>query len=96
MCSRCGNNKETLLHVFLECEWVKQVWLASPLTINLSASQNPNITKWLYHMTMNTSMESMEIIATTLYSIWYARNQMIFRNYNLPPGEVSNKAIMHL
>jgi hypothetical protein len=74
LCPRCDGYKETLSHVFLECEWVKQVWLASPLTINLSTVHNPNIINWIYHMVMNTRMESMEIITSTLYSIWYARN----------------------
>ncbi|KAK2373667.1 hypothetical protein QL285_074691 [Trifolium repens] len=96
LCPKCGDYKETLSHVFLECEWVKQVWLASPLTINLNATHDPNIIKWIYHMAMNTSTESMEFITSTIYSIWYARNQMVFRESYLPPSDVSTRAIAHL
>jgi hypothetical protein len=28
---RCPTKMETINHVFLDCEWAKQVWLASPV-----------------------------------------------------------------
>jgi hypothetical protein len=36
LCPKCNNNYETIYHVFLECDWVKQIWFMSPLTINLT------------------------------------------------------------
>jgi hypothetical protein len=66
LCPRCGDQKETISHVFLDCEWVRQVWLASSLSINLSSTSNPNITKWLHHMMLNSDLESMEKISSIL------------------------------
>jgi hypothetical protein len=40
LCPRCEAATETIEHTFLHCEWVKQIWFASPLTINTDFIQN--------------------------------------------------------
>jgi hypothetical protein len=43
LCPRCHNKIESTYHVFLECDWAKQVWFSSPLTINLNANHFDNL-----------------------------------------------------
>ncbi|KAK2355972.1 Ribonuclease H superfamily protein [Trifolium repens] len=96
MCPRCQNQVETLHHAFLDCEWTKQVWFSSILTINLNHNQFNNFVDWFNYLAKHTEKIQLEQITATIYGIWYARNQKAFQNKNLPPTDVSQKAISQL
>jgi hypothetical protein len=96
LCPRCYNKSETTQHIFLECDWAKQVWLSSPLTINLSSNNINNLFDWILHMFNYTDKESMELIIATIYGIWYARNLLIFQEKILPPQEISHTALSQI
>ncbi|GAU40964.1 hypothetical protein TSUD_187210 [Trifolium subterraneum] len=96
LCPRCSNTMETSSHVFLECEWVKQVWFASPLTINLNTNQFPNFFEWLQHMFKYADKESREVIVAITYGIWHARNAAIFQDKFFSPNDVCSIAMAQL
>ncbi|GAU41445.1 hypothetical protein TSUD_98410 [Trifolium subterraneum] len=96
LCPRCSNHVETSHHVFLDCVWAKQVWFASSLTINLNGCHFENLNDWVLHMFNQTDQASKELIAATLYGIWYARNLLVFQEKNLPPNDVSHIAFAQL
>ncbi|CAJ2651829.1 uncharacterized protein LOC123894954 [Trifolium pratense] len=39
---------------------------------------------WFYYMLNNTNKESMQIITTITYTIWFARNQKVFQHQDIP------------
>jgi ribonuclease HI len=47
-------------------------------------------------MFQHTDSECMEMVSTIIYSIWFARNQRVFRNVTLLQVEISNKALLLL
>ncbi|GAU47963.1 hypothetical protein TSUD_280220 [Trifolium subterraneum] len=96
LCPRCYNQMETSHHVFLDCVWAKQVWFASPLTINLNECQFANLNDWVLHMFNQIDHASKELIAATPYGIWYAMNLLVFQEKNLPPNDVSHIAFAQL
>ncbi|PNX67651.1 hypothetical protein L195_g055740, partial [Trifolium pratense] len=96
LCPRCSNTLETTHHVFLECEWAKQVWFASSLTLNLGKNQPTDLHDWLISMMNNTNKECVEEITAIIYGIWYARNMLIFQEKHLPPQEISSMAFKQL
>jgi hypothetical protein len=35
LCTHCNTSLETMDYVFLECDWTRKAWFASPLTIHI-------------------------------------------------------------
>ncbi|KAK2407986.1 hypothetical protein QL285_043537 [Trifolium repens] len=96
LCPFCLSKVESANHLFLDCIWARQVWLSSPLTLNLSNNTTSDVTDWLMYMFHHTDSDCMEKVITIIYSIWFARNQYIFRNITSDPVEISNKAMLLL
>ncbi|PNX95563.1 ribonuclease H, partial [Trifolium pratense] len=96
LCPRCSNSMETIHHVFLDCEWAKQTWFASALTLNLGQNQLTDFYDWINYMINNTNKECIEKITAIMYGIWYARNVLVFQGKNLPPQEISSTALNQL
>jgi hypothetical protein len=48
---RVNNDLETTDYIFLECEWVRKVWFASPLTVNIENIKIKHVHDWLDYMT---------------------------------------------
>jgi hypothetical protein len=64
LCPRCNKSPETIEHVFLQCDWVTQVWFCSPLTITTPIIQANSFADWLEYMIMHTQPETTQLIAT--------------------------------
>ncbi|GAU49883.1 hypothetical protein TSUD_408220 [Trifolium subterraneum] len=75
---------------------VKQVWLDSPLTINLHYNKITSIEDWIIYMFHHIDLKGMEMVTTVLYNMWFARNQKVFQDKNLPPHEFNNRANLQL
>jgi hypothetical protein len=96
LCPRCQNQVETIKHAFLDCFWAQQVWLASPLTINLSNNHFESVCDWYEYMFKHTEKDTKELIVAITYGIWYARNQLIFQEKFIPPFDVCTIAVTQL
>ena len=46
-CCFCNNAPETLEHLFLQCDWVKKLWLLALWPLNLSNKENLFIQYWV-------------------------------------------------
>jgi hypothetical protein len=92
-CPRCNAEPETIEHTFLKCDWARQVWFNSPLTITISNSKSQTFSDWYNYMLNNTSRESMQIVTTLIYGLWEARNNKVFRNHDIPASKLVHHAI---
>ncbi|MCH91756.1 retrotransposon protein putative unclassified, partial [Trifolium medium] len=84
LCPRRNQGPETIDHIFLHCEWARQVWFSSPLTITTTNSHTQSFSDWFNYMQRNTTQDCIQIITTITYSIWLARNNKIFQNKDTP------------
>ncbi|XP_045831362.1 uncharacterized protein LOC123922707 [Trifolium pratense] len=96
LCPRCLDHVETIQHVFMDCEWTKKVWFASPLILNLNLNHLTEFYDWITYMINNTDKECMEKIVAIIYEIWNARDQLVFQENDLPPQEISVIALRRL
>jgi ribonuclease HI len=96
LCPMCHNHLETTDHIFLQCEWAKLVWFASPLTINLNHDPATSIKDWLTYQLLHLDTDCLEKVSAILYGIWYARNNQVFHEKRIPEWEISHKALAHL
>jgi hypothetical protein len=87
---------ETIDHIFLECDWVKKVWFASPLTINFEHVKFTKFQDWFDYMVQESKNEDLQTISTLLYNIWQARNDREFNGKNVPPTDMMQRAMQTL
>jgi hypothetical protein len=73
ICPICLSKVESANHLFLDCIWARQVWLSSPLTLNLSNNTTSDVTDWLMYMFHHTDSDCMEKVITIIYSIYGLR-----------------------
>ncbi|KAK2451419.1 hypothetical protein QL285_010475 [Trifolium repens] len=96
LCPICNQDRETIDYLFMECEWTKQVWFSSPLTIQISNTIAHSYNEWLNYMMENSTKDCMQNITTLTYSIWLARNKKVFQSINTPVPVAIDSAIRAL
>jgi ribonuclease HI len=96
LCPICTKPMETITHPFLQCDWAKMIWYSSPISIKTTEIQTTTFSEWILYMLKNTNQECMQIIASITYSMWYARNQMVFQNKDIPVEDTVKNALKAL
>jgi hypothetical protein len=90
-CCRCGMD-ETDFHLFFSCHYVHAVWFASPLGLRVEGLLQQGIDQVedaLHHlMTSYKTDNSIAMIFNILWSIWKARNDLLFNNKQNSPLQV--------
>ena len=77
-CVVCSHaSEETLLHLFLDCQFAVECWSTLGLVIHNSADPYDTITSFRVQL---HAPFSMEIIISMSWAIWSVRNDAIFRN----------------
>ncbi|XP_057416032.1 uncharacterized protein LOC130710699 [Lotus japonicus] len=78
LCPLCGEHREeTPFHLFLNCNWARQVWFMSDLAIK-SGEVATELDNWLLQMKEIVSLDVMDQVAMICWSIWKSRNDCIF------------------
>jgi hypothetical protein len=105
-CSLCNQNHESTDHLFLNCNFTKQVMhsVYSELTpqISWSTSSRSLIGKWSKYykgsLTKNPILSRVwkASIKYVCWKIWLARNKRIFKEKLVPPPPVASLAIDQL
>lgn len=88
----CGNEPETIEHVLLWCPHAKATWCSSPFKLQSTQHRNIGIQGWLAHLVYHLSRESFELVLVLLWSIWKARNELVWKCVVIPPQEIPIKA----
>jgi ribonuclease HI len=96
LCPRCCEAVEDINHIFMECEWSKRVWFDSNLTINFNRGPNSSFIEWIIQSIQHRPKQIIEEIASITYSIWFARNKLVFQEQNIPVNESLKKAMESL
>ena len=100
--SLCRKTQEKIQHLFLECEFVAQIW--TPLYMVLSPNYNPPTTwnnvfvtwrQWYVgrfkHKYLFTHLWK-KIPKFVWWEIWFARNKSIFQGYSSNPHQIFAKS----
>lgn len=96
-CPRCGTS-ESIDHLFLHCQFAKDVWQAAPFATAFEYSGLIDLQNvWLNLCDRNclppTGLASGHLAPWILWQIWCARNQCIFGGNLLSAGETLTKAV---
>jgi ribonuclease HI len=94
-CSRCGK-KEDDFHLFFDCKFSQAVWFASPLGLRvegLNHMENTQIQDIIHYILVSSkNKDTLKIVLSILWSIWKARNDLLFNKINCSPLQVLFKA----
>jgi hypothetical protein len=91
LCPRCLQGEETISHLFMECDRATRVWFGSNLGIKFSMNQT-QFMEWLFYCISTLKKEDICFIAAIIYGIWWARNKMVFDNYDMEDKAIIEKA----
>lgn len=87
-CCRCGED-ETGFHLFFSCHFVHAVWFASPLGLHVEGLMQQGlqeVEEVVHHMMITYKTDhSLAIIFNILWSIWKARNNLVFNRKQCAP-----------
>jgi ribonuclease HI len=90
-CTRCGQ-KEDDFHLFFDCRFSHAVWFASTLGLRVQGLVQLGINQvqdtMHYILSNYNSDDALPKTLTILWSIWKARNDLLFNRKNLSPMQV--------
>ncbi|XP_058732761.1 uncharacterized protein LOC131604333 [Vicia villosa] len=78
LCPFCHNEQESAQHLFIHCDFAKHCFFASVLCYRLP--QELGVMDWLQQALSCGDRFSIQVLYYTLYGIWKASNNLIFRN----------------
>ena len=87
-CTRCGDQEESINHVFFECPPARQVWALSKIPSNPNIFPMSSIFANMDHLfwRVNPKMDDHQF-AWILWYIWKGRNNKVFSNIDIDPRE---------
>ncbi|KAK6153378.1 hypothetical protein DH2020_013017 [Rehmannia glutinosa] len=97
MCQRCGLDFETMEHAFRDCSWVEFFWAASPLRIRLpTIERRGSLTDWIERLAERKDPDSDNMVAMLLWSVWWARNELVFKGRTIEHHQLYTQATSRL
>ncbi|XP_057771132.1 uncharacterized protein LOC130990924 [Salvia miltiorrhiza] len=97
ICRRCGAFEETVEHALRDCPWVSFFWESLVLRIQpLPPDGLISLEDWFERIRQNPQKEVHQSFASLLWSLWYARNLLVFQGKVLSHEEcvgVAQRAI---
>ncbi|XP_028778517.1 uncharacterized protein LOC114735028 [Neltuma alba] len=99
VCPVCGDETESLEHLFLLCNWVKVAWFGYSMGIYISPRNIKNLGFWLEEFQLLNDSDfdySKAYVASMLWAIWKLRCRMTFEQVEPSPSEameMTNRAM---
>ena len=87
-CTRCGDQEESINHMFFECLPARQVWALSKIPLNPNIFPIGSFFANMDHLfwRVNPKMDDHQY-AWILWYIWKGRNNKMFSNIDIDPRE---------
>jgi hypothetical protein len=79
-CHWCEDATKTSSHVLWQCEFVQRIWRACPISIPNVCGMDMTFCDLISHCILVLSHPNIEILFTTAWEIWNARNQHLWEN----------------
>lgn len=93
-CPVCRNGMENTTHALLYYKFVRKVWRYSSLGIDFQEGNFPDVIILLYNSHQQHSKLSGELVASLLWVIWNARNNLLFKGKHEDPVRLVAKAVL--
>lgn len=74
----CGEDFETVTHVFLDCALAKEIWAKSPFRFEIQDRNHNEFGAWCHHLFSLLDAEQRGLVMSILWGIWNSRNKWVF------------------
>ncbi|XP_027070497.2 uncharacterized protein [Coffea arabica] len=95
-CGCCGEDMETIEHLFFFCEKAVETWKLAPVRWDGLLGMQYNFWLWWEQVTqslaLNQGQERVSLTINILWQIWKARNKKLFEQANQDPVKIVRKA----
>ena len=96
-CKRCGE-PESITHLQFHCQFAKDMWLAAPFNPGFDSSGIIDFMECWEHLKNLTCLPPTGLVTGNLspwilWSLWIARNNLLFNNRTSKPEDILTKAI---
>ncbi|KAM6600853.1 hypothetical protein CsatA_020462 [Cannabis sativa] len=85
-CPMCNQVPETIYHLLVQCSFARSCWHLSVL--NWSHTPMESFWDWFSHILLQHSSTAQEELLMVLWAIWYARNEVVWRDKSMSAAEV--------
>ena len=92
----CRSGWENTVHALVDCKIARKVWKNSPLGSVLQGANFPDVITLLHFAHFQKKNMSGELVASLLWIIWNARNNLIFKGKYDDPVILMAKAVTWL
>ena len=79
-CLFCSSSPESVLHVFNSCPFAHSIYLAANLNLDVPPSVSTQFCEWFYHCLTSLSADQRNLFLLLIYSIWRARNTLLWED----------------
>ena len=80
-CAFCGMEKETVLHLFSECDFIKPLWVNLQIDVRNVLSSHSNDVVSSKNIILGTGNAYIDIVILyAKWTIWKVRNNVVFEN----------------
>ncbi|KAL9444373.1 hypothetical protein AB3S75_017539 [Citrus x aurantiifolia] len=93
ICPVCRSGWENIVHALVDCKIARKVWKNSPLGCVLQGANFPDVIILLHSAHFQQKNMSSELVASLLWIIWSARNNLIFKGKYDDPMILLAKAV---
>lgn len=83
-CPRCKKKEESVMHALFFCKFAKEVWKLSSCRRVLKISGASDFGNCIVQIGAAGLESDLEVITTTAWAVWYARNQVVHRGSPIP------------
>lgn len=89
-CLLCNRDAENQYHLFINCEYAKQIWTYSPKIKPPPNQSSCNLFEWLGFLDSNDgeNLSSLSFALIMCWQIWKMRNNMVFNKVKVHPSRV--------
>lgn len=94
VCPVCSLHNETIYHALVTCPFVTQCWQTGLPNIFLNAASD--FSDWLLQNFQNRTKDECAVIATLCWTIWKARNDLVWNQKHAQVYVIVASANQHL
>lgn len=95
LCGICGQQGETILHLFRDCHFARQYWAISNFPTASIYWDTSDIWDWINGVRVRLDGQEFGLFVLSCWSIWYCRNKLVHDQQLFTPLDTYHYVVQH-
>ena len=83
---------ESIMHIFVHCDWARCVWLSCPLAIRFDMTRSASFEEWFQFISRRLQKQQIKFVVALLWFIWFHQNKLVYEQVIVLPHLVGMQA----